>query len=199
MVAMDGSNVGIKIQDQNDNAPEFDQAEYQMIFPPTSSAVSLVGRVTARDRDGPGQNSNLEYRLRESSEYFSIDSSSGEIISKKRLLHLKTTKSRLPSQESLENVYMLSVIVSDHGKPPLTDECLLKILEESDGEGHRGQRPERPDRVQPGGRAVQRVLHHRPGQRGDQALLILTATLMFSTWSTYGSMRRKSGQKKCIT
>ena len=114
MVAMDGSNVGINIQDQNDNAPVFDQAEYQMIFPPTSSAVSLVGRVTARDRDGPGQNSNLEYRLRESSEYFSIDSSSGEIISKKRLLHLKTTKSRQPSQESLENVYMLAVIVSDH-------------------------------------------------------------------------------------
>ena len=23
---------------------------------------------------------------------------------------------------------MLSVIVSDHGKPPLTDECLVKIL-----------------------------------------------------------------------
>ena len=54
MVAMDGSNVGINIQDQNDNAPD-DQAEYQM---------------------------------RESSEYFSIDSSSGEIISKKRLLYL---------------------------------------------------------------------------------------------------------------
>ena len=95
MVAMDGSNVGINIQDQKDNAPEFDQTEYEM---------------------------------RESSEYFSIDSSSGEIISKKRLLHLKTTKSRQPSQESLENVYMLSVIVSDHGKPPLTDECLVKIL-----------------------------------------------------------------------
>ena len=91
MVAMDGSNVGINIQDQNDNSPVFDQAEYEMIFPPTSSAVSLVGRVTARDRDGPGQNSNLKYRLRESSEYFSIDSSSGEIISKKRLLYLKTT------------------------------------------------------------------------------------------------------------
>ena len=68
--------------------------------------------VSARDRDGPGHNSNLKYRLRESQEYFSIHSSSGEIISKKRLLYLKTTKSS-ESQESLENVYMLSVIVSD--------------------------------------------------------------------------------------
>ena len=128
VVARDGSwradtNVGINIQDENDNAPVFDKAEYEMIFPPSSSAVSLVGRVNARDRDGPGHNSNLKYRLRESSEYFSIDSGSGEIISKKKLVHLKTTRS-----ESLENVYMLSVIVSDHGKPPLTDECLVKIL-----------------------------------------------------------------------
>ena len=90
----------------------FDQEEYEMIFPPTSSAVSLVGRVTARDRDVPGHNSNLKYRLRESQEYFSIHSSSGEIISKKRLFHLRTTSSS-ESQESLENVKMVSVIVSD--------------------------------------------------------------------------------------
>ena len=88
VVARDGSwradtNVGINIQDENDNAPVFDQEECEMI--------SLVGRVTARDRDGPGHNSNLKYRLRESQEYFSIHSSSGKIISKKRLFHLKTT------------------------------------------------------------------------------------------------------------
>ena len=65
MVAMDGSNVGIKIQDQNDNAPEFDQAEYEMIFLPTSSAVSLVGRVTGRDSDGPAEGvlGVLQHRL----------------------------------------------------------------------------------------------------------------------------------------
>ena len=78
VVARDGSwradtNVGINIQDENVNAPVFDQ------------------EVSARDRDGPWHNSNLKYRLRESQEYFSIHSSSGEIISKKRLFHLKTT------------------------------------------------------------------------------------------------------------
>ena len=128
VVATDGAwraetSVGINIQDENDNSPMFDKTEYVMVFPPTSSAVSLVGRVNARDRDSPGQNSNLKYRLRESSEYFSIDSTSGEIISKKKLVFIKTTRS-----ESLENVYLLSVIVSDHGKPPRSDECLVKIL-----------------------------------------------------------------------
>ena len=40
VVARDGSwradtNVGINIQDENDNAPVFDQEEYEMIFPPS--------------------------------------------------------------------------------------------------------------------------------------------------------------------
>ena len=36
------TNVGINIQDQADNVRLFDQAEYEMIIPPTSSAVSTI-------------------------------------------------------------------------------------------------------------------------------------------------------------
>ena len=82
----DNTSTVFRVTDANDNSPVFDKAEYVMIFPPTSSAVSLVGRVNARDSDGDGDNSNLKYRLRESSEYFSIASTSGEIIYKKKLL-----------------------------------------------------------------------------------------------------------------
>ena len=61
VVATDGAwraetSVGINIQDENDNSPVFDKAEYVMIFPPTSSAVSLVGRVDDRDSDGDNYN-----------------------------------------------------------------------------------------------------------------------------------------------
>ena len=117
------TTVGVNILDENDNQPTFPQDTVTLMFPHTTAAVALVGRVTASDKDGPGPNSAVKYKLRETSEYFSIDSSSGEIISKRKLSYINTTRS-----QSIENVYMLSVIATDQGKPPMSDECLVKIL-----------------------------------------------------------------------
>ena len=128
VVATDGAwraetTVGINIMDQNDNSPIFDQASYTLMFPHTSTPVAVVGRVNAEDKDGEGPNSAITYKLRETSEYFSIDSTSGEIISKRRLSYINTTRS-----QSIENVYILSVIAMDDGKPPMSDECQIRIL-----------------------------------------------------------------------
>ena len=117
------TTVGVNILDENDNQPTFPQDTVTLMFPHTTAAVALVGRVTASDKDGPGPNSVVKYKLRETSEYFSIDSSSGEIISKRKLSYINTTRS-----QSIENVYMFSVIATDQGKPPMADECRVKIL-----------------------------------------------------------------------
>ena len=128
VVATDGAwraetTVGINIQDENDNIPTFDKEEYKLMFPPSSASVAVVGRVNANDIDAIGPNSHIKYALRESSEYFSIDSSSGEILSKKKLRYVNTTRS-----QSIENVYLLKVIATDEGKPPLASECDVQIL-----------------------------------------------------------------------
>ena len=128
VVATDGAwraetTVGVNILDMNDNRPSFSQREVTMVLPPSSAAVALVGRVTARDEDGPGPNSAVKYKLRETSEYFSIDSSSGEILSKQQLTYTRTTRGR-----SLENVYTLRVVATDSGQPPLSDEVLVSVL-----------------------------------------------------------------------
>ena len=117
------TTVGVNILDENDNQPSFPQHTLTLMFPHTSAAVALVGRVSASDKDGPGPNSAVKYKLRETSEYFSIDSSSGEIISKRKLSYINTTRS-----QSIENVYMLSVIATDQGRPPMSDECQVRIL-----------------------------------------------------------------------
>merc|ERR1719471_1796234 len=89
-----------------------------MMLPPTSASVSLIGRVTARDDDGPGPNSVVRYRLRENSDLFSIDSSSGEIISKRKVEYMPGTRSR-----SVENVLTLTIVAEDEGSPPMSDQC----------------------------------------------------------------------------
>ena len=128
VVATDGAwraetTVGINIQDENDNTPTFDQEEYQLMFPPGSASVAVVGRVNARDIDETGPNSHIKYSLRETSAYFNIESSSGEILSKKNLRYVNTTRS-----QPTENEYLLVVQATDGGAPPLVSEARVRIL-----------------------------------------------------------------------
>ena len=127
VVATDGAwraetTVGINIQDENDNTPTFEEEEYILMFPPGSASVAVVGRVNANDKD-KGPNSHIKYSLRETSAYFSIESTSGEILSKKNLKYVNTTRSR-----PTENEYLLVVIATDGGAPPLTSETRVRIM-----------------------------------------------------------------------
>lgn len=112
----------ITIQDQNDNSPEFDQNTYHFHFPELQSAVVHVGQVTATDRDKQGPNSVISYSLLQPSDLFTVDPATGDIFSK-RTLHYKHTHQ--PS--SPENLYSLTVVATDNGKPPLSSRAVVHV------------------------------------------------------------------------
>lgn len=112
----------ITIQDQNDNAPEFEHSYYSFNFLELQPSVMIVGQVIATDRDKQGPNSIISYSLQQPSDIFSIDPASGEIFSK-RTLHYRHSHMIL----SPENMNALTVLAIDNGKPPMYSECLVNI------------------------------------------------------------------------
>ncbi|XP_067625323.1 cadherin-related tumor suppressor-like [Eurosta solidaginis] len=127
IVASDGAwrsetPITITVQDQNDNAPEFEHSYYSFNFPELQRAVSFVGQVIANDRDKQGPNSVISYSLQQPSDLFTIDPATGEIFSKRSM---KYKQSQLES--SPENMYTMIVLATDNGKPPLNSECLVNI------------------------------------------------------------------------
>lgn len=112
----------ITIQDQNDNAPEFEHSYYSLNFLEMQPKMARVGQVIATDRDKQGPNSIISYSLQHPSDIFSIDPATGEIYSK-RMLHYRHSHVVL----SPENLYSLTVLAIDNGKPPMSSECLVNI------------------------------------------------------------------------
>lgn len=127
VVAVDGAwrqetPLTITIQDQNDNAPEFDHSYYSFNLPELQRNVAFVGQVTAADRDKQGPNSVISYSLQQPSDLFTIDPASGEIFSK-RTIHYRHSQ----LEASPENMYTMTVLAIDNGKPPMYSECLVNI------------------------------------------------------------------------
>ena len=127
--AVDGSwraetPLTITVQDQNDNAPEFEHSFYSFNLPEMERNVAFVGQVVATDRDKQGPNAMIAYSLKQPSEFFSVDPSSGELFSKQQVRYKHSPK---PRAISPENVYTLSLVATDNGKPPLSSECLVTI------------------------------------------------------------------------
>ncbi|SPP79093.1 blast:Cadherin-related tumor suppressor [Drosophila guanche] len=127
VVASDGAwraetPITITIQDQNDNAPEFEHSFYSFSFPELLHPVALVGQIIATDRDKQGPNSVISYSLQQPSPMFSIDPATGEIFSKKVIQYKRSQYVRSP-----ENMYALTILATDNGKPPLYSECLVNI------------------------------------------------------------------------
>jgi len=118
------TTVGITIQDENDNVPAFEAETYTLLVPPSSALVAVIGRVVAHDADAAGPNSAIKFTLKEASEFFSIDSASGEILSKRQLTYHNATR----STRLLENEYSLQVMASDAGRPPHSTECHVRIV-----------------------------------------------------------------------
>ena len=106
----DGSNIDdglltIVVEDVNDNSPVFARSPYTVNMSEDSRVGDVVGRVDATDAD-EGFNGRLEYSLVEASEYFSIDSSSGNLT---LLVPLDRDSNSTP------NVITLQVKVTDMG------------------------------------------------------------------------------------
>ncbi|KAF7415031.1 hypothetical protein HZH68_003520 [Vespula germanica] len=127
IVAADGAwetetALTITIQDQNDNPPEFDEEVYYFHFPELQPPASHVGQVTAVDNDKQGPNSVISYSLLQPSDLFTVDPATGDIFSK-RLLRYKHT--HRPS--SPENLYSLTIVGTDNGKPPLSSKTVVHV------------------------------------------------------------------------
>lgn len=112
----------ITIQDQNDNAPEFEHSYYSFNFPELQRDIVFVGQVIATDRDKQGPNSVISYSLQQPSDLFTVDPASGEIFSKRSLRYKYTQLEASP-----ENTYSLTILATDNGKPPMSSECLVTI------------------------------------------------------------------------
>lgn len=112
----------ITIQDQNDNAPEFEYSYYSFNFPELQKKNSFVGQVIATDRDKQGPNSIISYSLQQSSDLFAIDPATGDILSKFLMKYKRTSVDSSP-----ENTYSVVVVATDNGKPPMSSECLVTI------------------------------------------------------------------------
>ncbi|KFB39729.1 AGAP007924-PA-like protein [Anopheles sinensis] len=112
----------ITIQDQNDNAPEFEHSYYSFNFRELQKPVTFVGQVIATDRDKQGPNSVISYALQQPSDLFTIDPATGEIFSKRKINYKHTQLEASP-----ENSFTLTVLATDNGKPPMYTECVVNI------------------------------------------------------------------------
>ncbi|KAG9437757.1 cadherin-related tumor suppressor isoform X1 [Apis mellifera carnica] len=127
LVAADGAwqaatALTITIQDQNDNPPEFDEESYHFHFPELQPSVAHVGQVTAIDRDKQGPNSVISYSLLQPSDLFTVDPATGDVFSKKTLKYKHTHRPSSP-----ENLYSLTVVATDNGKPPLSSRTVIHV------------------------------------------------------------------------
>ncbi|KYN09067.1 Cadherin-related tumor suppressor [Trachymyrmex cornetzi] len=112
----------ITIQDQNDNAPEFDEDTYHFLFPELQPQVTHVGTVAATDRDKQGPNSVISYSLLQPSDLFTVDPATGDVFSKRTLRYKHTHRPSSP-----ENLYSLTVIATDNGKPPMSSRAVVHV------------------------------------------------------------------------
>ena len=107
------------MQDENDNPPQFSQAQYTVSLEENTEAGALVATLTASDPD-LGLNSLLTYSLLgEDAGSFTIDPASGEV----------RTRWRLDREEQEE--YLVVVRAEDRGQDVrLSGSCLLSVLVE---------------------------------------------------------------------
>ncbi|XP_015586375.2 cadherin-related tumor suppressor [Cephus cinctus] len=127
VVAVDGAwrtetPLTITIQDQNDNPPEFVEESYHFHFPELQRRVAHVGQVTATDRDKQGPNSVISYSLLQPSDLFTVDPATGDIFSKRTLKYKHTQRPSSP-----ENLYSLTVVATDNGKPPMSSKTVVYV------------------------------------------------------------------------
>lgn len=127
VVAVDGAwrqetPLTITIQDQNDNAPEFDEESYHFHFPELQRRGAHVGHVMATDRDKQGPNSVISYSLLQPSDLFTVDPATGDIFSKRTLKYKHTQQESSP-----ENLYSLTVVATDNGKPPMSSRVVIAV------------------------------------------------------------------------
>ncbi|XP_042547815.1 protocadherin alpha-6-like [Dipodomys spectabilis] len=116
----------VTVLDVNDNAPSFEQAEYEVRIFENADNGTMVIRVNASDRD-EGTNGAISYSFSSLLspmvlDQFSIDGKTGEIV----------IKGNLDFEQ--ETLYKIRVDATDRGHPPMAGHCtvLVKVLDKND-------------------------------------------------------------------
>uniref|UniRef100_A0A8C6NJE5 Protocadherin Fat 4 n=1 Tax=Nothobranchius furzeri TaxID=105023 RepID=A0A8C6NJE5_NOTFU len=123
------TDVTIFITDINDNAPRFSRPSYYLDYPELTEVGSLVTQVSATDPD-EGVNGKIFYFIRSQSEYFRINSSTGEVFVKQQLKYQNST-----GAGSLNiNRHSFIVTASDRAVKPLMSETtvIVNIVDSND-------------------------------------------------------------------
>uniref|UniRef100_A0A8C6RAG8 Protocadherin alpha 6 n=1 Tax=Nannospalax galili TaxID=1026970 RepID=A0A8C6RAG8_NANGA len=116
----------VTVLDVNDNAPSFQQSEYEVRILENSDNGTTVIRLNASDRD-EGTNAAISYSFNSLVpslvlDQFSIDANTGEIV----------IRGNLDFEQA--NFYKIRVDATDKGHPPMAGHCtvLVKVLDEND-------------------------------------------------------------------
>ncbi|KAK2169791.1 hypothetical protein LSH36_7g18003 [Paralvinella palmiformis] len=117
-------NLTVVVLDQNDNRPVFGQSLYSGAVPENLPENSYITMVNATDRDS-GENGRLTYEIVDEKNvagYVRINPDSGVILAPGRLDY------------ELVQLLKFSVLVTDHGSPPLSAETTvsIRIIDQND-------------------------------------------------------------------
>ncbi|XP_072112240.1 protocadherin Fat 4 [Mobula birostris] len=123
------TDITIFVTDVNDNAPRFAYPSYLIDFPELTEIDSRVTQVVATDPDS-GLNGQVFYFIKTQSEFFRINSSTGEICTKQYVKYHNST-----SSNNLNiNRHSFIVMASDRGRIPLVSETtvIINIVDSND-------------------------------------------------------------------
>ncbi|KAK9963677.1 hypothetical protein ABG768_006843 [Culter alburnus] len=113
------ANIIVRVQDTNDNAPQFDQAIYSLNMSENSPAGTVVIKLNATDED-EGPNADLTYSFtlytsEKTQEMFSLNSNTGEIAVKGTV-----------DYEDMK-IFEMFVEAKDNGPVPLSGQCRVTV------------------------------------------------------------------------
>ncbi|XP_054868346.1 protocadherin Fat 3a isoform X5 [Amphiprion ocellaris] len=112
-------DVDVFVQDVNDNPPIFQKMSYRVVLSETAMIGTPALQVIATDKDSD-KNNAVRYQIfsdvRNSTDYFHIDSSSGLILTARMLDH------------ELVQKYDFIVRATDNGFPPLSSEVSVTVM-----------------------------------------------------------------------
>uniref|UniRef100_A0A182YAM2 Cadherin domain-containing protein n=1 Tax=Anopheles stephensi TaxID=30069 RepID=A0A182YAM2_ANOST len=120
--------VMVYVQDVNDYAPVFLEAQYAIVIPEDTPSGLPVLRVTAMDGDGSFPNNLVTYRIQQGADgRFVIGASTGEIS----VTHGASLDPNLigPDEQGSGSTYVLEVIATDggNGDQQLQGSCLVNV------------------------------------------------------------------------
>ncbi|XP_037364231.2 LOW QUALITY PROTEIN: protocadherin alpha-8-like [Talpa occidentalis] len=120
----------VTVLDVNDNAPTFEQSEYEVKIFENSENGTTVIRLNASDRD-EGANGEISYSFNSLvppviTDQFRVDTNTGEIV----------TRGNLDFENT--NLYKIRIDAMDRGHPPMVGHCtvLVKVLDKNDNVPH---------------------------------------------------------------